>query len=180
MTLRFYQNRGGRFALEEPDQVIKLSGRAIRPTFVDIDGDGHVELAVLSNRISKLDALTGGSVVRTTLIYRGDPKGVFGSRPSFKSEEKFSAREVKALSTRVFFEADLTGDGHTCALGLDRDGAVVARAIDDDLEVDDESFWRFVPRRTVIDIDLTSLNDDRRTDLLVRHMKSLTILVSKP
>ena len=178
-SVGFYRNRGGRFDTATADQVMKFSGYGVKPEIVDLDGDGAPELVVSSYHISTLNTLTQGTIIRKLLIFRRDPEKVFATRAVFQLEEKFSAREVKGLGQRMIFEADIEGTGRHGALVVDRDGALVLLPINDDLSMESEPSWRFVPRHVILVVNTASLNGDRRTDLILRHMRSLTVLVSR-
>jgi hypothetical protein len=177
--IRFFLNRDGTFRPEAPDEILKFSGYAVTPHLADLDGDGRVELAVSSFSLSAEDLLKGGKVVRALVIFGRDPEGLFGRRPAFRVDEPFSAAEVKGLAQPVNFGADLFGGGARQALHLDREGAVVARRFDRSLRLEGEPSWRFVASRAVIGIDALSLNGDGRSDLILRHVRSVTVLVSR-
>jgi hypothetical protein len=178
-TLRIFENDDGAFDGGEPDQVLKLSGYGVEPHVVDVDGDDKVELVVESFSLSTGNVLKGGSVVRTVLVYRRGTDRPFGQRPTSRRDETFSAGEAKALSQRVSFAADVLGTGGRQALHTDREGALVARSFDASLRLEEQPSWRFVPGAAILELSVISLNDDGRSDLILRHVKSLTVLVSR-
>lgn len=177
--LRLHLSRGGRFETDRPDQVLKLSGYGVLPRVADLDGDGGVELLVTSFRPLDSGGTRGSSVARTLVVYRRDRGGLFGRRPVSRSEETFRASEARALGQRMVFDVDLTGEGRRHALHTDAEGALVARRFDDRLRLAGEPFWQYVPRKVIQEIVACSLDGDPRTDLVLRHTRSLTVLVSR-
>lgn len=178
-TLRILKSEDGVFDGDAPDQVLKLGGYGVEPHVVDVDGDGKVELVVESFSLSTGSILKGGSVIRTVLVYRRESDRPFGQRPASRLDETFTASEAKALSRRMSFDADVLGAGGRQALHTDREGALVARSFDASLRLEEEPSWRFVPRAAILDVSVASLNDDRKSDLVLRHVRSLTVLVSR-
>ncbi len=134
-----------------------------------------------------MDALRSGSMLRSTLIYAGNPAATdegealaFARRPQVKLEDKFSADSVKGLTERPHFSADLSGDGRKELLALDPKGAVTAKAIGEDLEIAGEPFWRFVPLHLVESVVPVVINQDDSTDFVLIHQDAVTVLVSRP
>ncbi|MGQ9425676.1 FG-GAP repeat domain-containing protein [Gilvimarinus sp. F26214L] len=186
-SLMFFANQGGAFDFKKPDQVMRFSGYEVEPTLQDLNGDGHPELIVSYYSLAAMDAIRSGSMVRTTLIYKGpgasgDGEGarLFDRRPDVKIEDKFSAQSVKGLTERPHFSADVDGDGRVEMTALDDDGALIASAISDDLQIADEPMWRFVPLHLIQSIFPQQLNADESTDLLLTHQNAVTVLVSRP
>jgi hypothetical protein len=177
--IRFFLNRGGEIRIDRPDGLLKLSGYGIRPHVADIDGDGKVELAVVSFSLSTDHPLQGAKVIRTLLVYRSDPDGVFGRQPVSRLDETIAAADLKALAQPMNLEGDLLGTGGRQALTLDAQGALICRRFGDSLRLEAEPFWRFVPRKAVVGITALALGGDARSDLVLRHMRSLTVLVSR-
>ena len=185
-TLRFFKNfqklspeKTGEAALQKPDQVMKISGHGLEWEVVELDGKGPPELVASTYRISTLGALKGGGILRTLLVYRGDPNGVFERRVTFKLEEQFSAAEAQSLEQRVRVGADLEGNGRRSALSIGAGGELVARAFRASLQLETTPHWRFVPRWGVKGIEVVQFNVDARSDLVLRHARSLTVLVSR-
>jgi hypothetical protein len=118
-------------------------------------------------------------VVRSLLIYRRDSERVFSRHPDARWEETFTAKQIKGIGQRITFEADILGRGRRCALLVDRNGALIARAVSTSLALETEPFWSFVPRRTILSVDTRDLNGDKRSDVILRHIRSLTVLVSR-
>jgi hypothetical protein len=180
IRLRFYRNRGGEFRFDAPEQVLKVSGRGIEVEAVDLDGDRRLELAVSSFEVPATGALGEVKVTRALVIYRGEAEGFFGRRPASRIEETFSAREFKGLAQRIRPGVALGGAPARAALLVERDGAASARRFDAQLRLESEPFWRHVPRWTILELHAHELNGDGRTDVVLRHLRSLTILVSRP
>jgi len=148
---------------------------------IDLDGDGRAELVVSTYEISKTGALTGsGSVERKLLVFRREAEGLFGRRPASTLEERFGPDAIKGIGQQVNLEGDLLGRGRRDALLVNRDGALEAREIDGNLDMAGAAFYRFVPPRVVLDLRVRDLNGDGRSDILLGHARSLTVLVSKP
>jgi hypothetical protein len=181
--IRFFLDRDRegvrRFHLDEPDGLLKVSGYGVRALAADLDGDGKAELAVLAYNLSAADLVQGGKVVRTLLVYRRDPDNVFGRRPVSRLDETMVAADWKALGQPVNLEADILGTGGRQAISLDARGAVICRRFGPDLRLEPEPCWRFVPRKAVVGIGVLALDGDARSDLVLRHMRSLTVLVSR-
>jgi hypothetical protein len=186
-TLRFFRNRDGHFSLQTPDYVMKFSGYDVSAELVDVNADGRPELIVSYYAISVADALRDGSVVRSTLIYRGstapdptDTTSPFGRRPDARLEERFSAATFKGLTQRVSFASDVDGDGQRDVLAIDHNGALIARSVDAAFRVESHPFWRFVPLHLIQGIHAVDLNGDAPTDFVLEHQHSMTLLVSQP
>jgi hypothetical protein len=179
-VFRFYKNRGGRFEGASADQVMKFSGFDVRAELADLDGDGRPELAVSAHEIPASSALSGGRVVRSLFVYRADPERVFSSRPAFKHEENFDAKGLKGIGQRIRLGADLQARGLRDALLVDRDGSLEAKHFRKDLSLESEPFYRFTPERMILRFRALDLNGDGRSDLVLSHSRSLTILVSRP
>lgn len=178
-NVRIYLQRENGSFREEPDQVLKVSGYRTRSRVVDLDGDGSMELVLTSYSLSTDDLLRGGTIVRTTVIFRREASGAFRSRPDSKLEERIGAADAKSLFEELSFEADVLGTGGRQVLSLDKSGALIARRFSESLRLDSDPCFRFVPRRAILDIASRDLNSDRRTDLILRHLHSLTVLVSR-
>lgn len=179
-SLVFFLNRNGRFDFSEADQAMRFSGYEVEAALHDLNGDGRPELIVSYYSLAAVDALRDGSMLRTTLVYGGDDDGgIFTRRPTAKLEEKFSASSVRGLTERMHFSADLTGDARHEALGLDDQGALVARRIDDRLQIDSEVLWRFVPLHLIQAVVPETFNQDSSTDFILEHQNGVTVLVSR-
>lgn len=190
-SLVFFLNRNGKFNFSKVDQAMRFSGYEVEAELHDLNGDNSPELIVSYYGLAAVDALRSGSMLRTTLIYSGMPLNdiagtespgdalIFARRPSEKMEDKFSASSVKGLTERLHFSADLNGDGRKEVVGLDDKGALVARSISNDLQIDDEPLWRFVPLHLIQSVVPEILNGDGSTDFLIQHQNAVTLLVSR-
>ncbi len=188
-TLRFYRHRGATFFAAQPDQAMRFSGYGVQPKIVDIDADGNAELVVSSFAIPVTGALGGGRVDRTLLIYRSEEptseadapnaRRLFARRPAGRYEESFTAKEFKGLGQRITFDADLTGTGRRDAVLVERDGAIVARRVTDAMEIESQPFWRFLPERWILEVDVDDLDGDGISDFVLRHHRGFTVLVSR-
>ncbi len=190
ISFYFYVNKGGRFNLSAPDQVIKFSGYAPTAKFLDLNGDAIPEFALSYYAVSSVEALRGGSLIRNLVVYLGEHSGevtsdeknasVFSRRPSLKHEEKFSSNAFKGLSQPLIMDADINGDQIYDVVSIDNDGKLVAHSIDSALQRSKDPFWQFVPSHVVQEIITATLNTDRSSDFILSHQKSITVLVSRP
>lgn len=180
------------FDFSKPDYVTKFTGYDVSFSLSDINGDNTPDLIVGAYQISALNALRDGALVRLSLIYSGNPNFIldqqakqsteqtlFNRRPDFKLEENFSAEDIKGLSEAVNFSLDINGDGNKDAIAVDKRGALAARTLNKEFELQDEPHWEFVPLHFVQNINSKSLNSDGRPDFVIRHQKAITVLVSQ-
>jgi len=181
-TVQFFLNKGGEFALEQPDQVMRFSGYDLTLSVTDIAGDGRPQLSVSYYTIPVVNAVRTASIVRSQLLYASStaPGDVFTTRPDFKLDESFSADAVRGLSSQIHLQTDLDGDGRRDAIALSPDGAVTARAISPSLQFAATPFWQHVPTRSVLRFDVQDMNGDGIADLLLYHSTAMTLLVSTP
>lgn len=181
-TVQFFLNKGGAFALDQPDQVMRFSGYDLTLSVTDIAGDGRPQLSVSYYTIPVVNAVRTASIVRSQLLYASStaPGEVFTTRPDFKLDENFSADAVRGLSSQIHLQSDLDGDGRKDAIALGPDGAIAARAIADNLQFADTPFWQHVPTRSVLRFDVQDMNGDGIADLLLYHSTAMTLLVSTP
>lgn len=180
-VIRLFKNRGGGFQTDEPDQVMKFEGYGVEAQAIDIDGDRTPEFVVSSYHISAAGAVvSGGKVDRRLLVYRRDSRWLFDRRPVSFYEETFTPKEIKGIGQRINLDGDLKGKGGRDALLVNRDGALEARSLAEGLQVSAEPFWRFAPRKLVLEFKVLDLNRDGRSDLVLKHSRALTVLVSSP
>jgi len=181
-TVQFFVNKGGEFALGQPDQVMRFSGYDLTLSVTDIAGDGRPQLSVSYYTIPVVNAVRTASIVRSQLLYASssEPGEVFTTRPDFKLDENFSADAVRGLSSQIHLQTDLDGDGRRDAIALGPDGAVAARAISPSLQFAATPFWQHVPSRSVLRFDVQDMNGDGIADLLLYHSSAMTLLVSTP
>ena len=185
-SLRIYRARPDGSFGKKPDQLLKFSGYGLRVDLADVRGSGNEALLVSSYQIPLTGALRGGRVDRSLLCFerRGSASASHGSnvyerRPVSKWVETFTAKEFRGIGQRQSFEADLTGTGQRVLLAVEREGALVARRFGEDLEIDDEVFWSYLPTNWVLRFDVVRLDGDRISDLILRHHGALTILTSE-
>ncbi|MEX2332644.1 MAG: VCBS repeat-containing protein [Pseudohongiella sp.] len=179
----FHVNRGGHFAFDQPDQVMRFSGYDLQIGVSDIAGNGYPVLSVSYYTIPVVNAIRNTSVVRTQLLYGSNNNREqyrFNTRPDFSLEESFSASSIRGLSSPIYLNADLNGNGRMDALYLTAEGTLAARAIDDNLQFASEPFWQYVPERTIIGFSVQDLNADGIPDILLNHSNTSTVLVSSP
>lgn len=187
-NVAFFANRTGNYNFQSPDQVLRFSGYEVEAQLLDLNGDDYPELIISHYSLAAVDALRSASMLRSTLIYAGNPAAseqnseglAFARRPTTKMDDKFSAASVKGLTERPHFSADLTGDGRSELLALDDNGALVARMIAQNLQIDAEPFWRFVPLHLIQSVMPEMLNDDKVTDFVLLHQNAVSVLVSRP
>lgn len=177
-TAFFYLNRSADFQFDQPDQVMRFSGYDVDLRAIDIDRDGKPELNVSYYTIPVVEAIRNTSIVRTQLIYTHDSEGLFGRRPQSRLEESFSASNVRGLTEQMSLRNDVDGDGRADALYITAEGAIAAKRIDEDLRIEDQPFWEYVPSRAVTGFNVVSLNQDGLPDLILRHSSSYTTLVT--
>ncbi len=177
--LFFFRNRGGRFEPSEPDQVMKFAGMGLEARAIDLDGDRRVELAVTSTEIPATSVATGGRVERRLFIHRSGGDRPFDPRPALRHEETFTASEIEGIGLGIVLDADLLGRGIRDALSVERDGTIAARHLTRDLGLESAPFWRFDPGRRIRGIEARDLNGDGRSDVILRHRRGLTLMVSR-
>lgn len=178
--LLLFLNRDGDFNFSTPGQVLRFSGYEVEVELQDLNGDGRSELIVSYYSLGSVDSLRNGAMQRSTLIYppaEGDL--IFARRPATRIDERFSADGVKGLAERPHFSADVSGDGHKDWLAVDEQGALVAKAIDKNLQVTTEPFWRFVPVYLVHSVLPGKFGDGAGADFLLLHQNAVTLLVSR-
>lgn len=180
--VQFFLNKGGEFALGQPDQVMRFSGYDLTLSVTDIAGDGRPQLSITYYTIPVIGAVRNASIVRSQLLYARStaPGEIFTTRPNFKLDESFSAAAVRGLSSQIHLQTDLDGDGRKDAIALSPEGAIAARAISSSLQFSDIAFWQHVPTRSVLRFDVQDLNSDGVADLLLYHSTAMTLLVSTP
>ena len=177
-TAFFYLNRAATFQFDQPDQVMRFSGYDVDLRAIDIDGDGKPELNVSYYTIPVVEAIRNTSIVRTQLLYTHDNEGLFGRRPQSRLEESFSASNVRGLTEQMSLRNDVDGDGRPDALYITDEGAIAAKRIDQELRIEDQPFWEYVPSRAITGFNVVTLNQDGVPDLILRHSSSYTILVT--
>ena len=178
-TLTFYRNRAGRFDTGKADGVLKFSGFGLRTVVADLDGDGRSELAVTSFTIGKRTDILGVTIERRVLIYRHDPERVFSRRPVARDLRKFTGRNIEELE-RIHMEGNLSGGAGRDVISVGIEGNVSARRIGKDLTIEASPYWTHRPELRVRDLQIVDLNGDGRSDLVMRHLNNLKVLVSRP
>lgn len=182
-NVQLYLNRDGRFDFSRVDQVLRFSGYDLALSASDLDADGRNELSVSYYTIPVVNAVRNASIVRSQLLFAPATAGsgqIFSARPDYRLDETFSAAEVRGLSAQIFLDADLNGDGRNDALQVGNDGTLVARAIDNRLQIATRPFWQYVPERTVLNFAVRDMNADGTPDLVLYHSTHMTVLVSTP
>lgn len=179
----FYLNQGGRFNLDRPDQVMRFSGYDLRINALDILRSGQPQLSVTYYTIPVVNAIRNSSIVRTQLLYGSSNTRdgqLFNTRPDFRLDENFSASTVRGLSSPIYLQADLNGNGRADAIYLTPEGTLAAKTIDNNLRFSNQPFWQYVPSRTITGFDVKDLNGDGIADIILYHSTTTTILVSAP
>jgi hypothetical protein len=179
----FYVNKGGRFDLQRPDQVMRFSGYDLRLNVTDIMRNGRPQLSVSYYTIPVVNAIRNTSIVRTQLLYGtgGSRDGqLFNSRPDYRLDENFSASSVRGLSSPIYLEADLNRNGRADALYLTPEGTLAAKTINDNLQFSAQPFWQHVPSRTIVGFEVMDMNGDGIPDIILNHSNTTTVLVSAP
>ena len=93
-------------------------------------------------------------------------------------EEKLSADTILGLSQDMNLQYDLNGDGSVDVLYRTSEGTLAAKRIGDNLRIEDEPFWQYVPERSFLSFTIEELNGDGKPDVVLRHTFATTILVS--
>ena len=125
-----YTNTNGESGFGQPDQIMRFSGYDLNVNFIDIDGDGLVELSVSYYTIPVVEAIRNASILRTQLLYRRtgpDNDQLFNRRPDSSFEENFSADNVRGLAEQMSLQFDVDGDGINDALYITDNGALAAK-----------------------------------------------------
>ena len=198
---RFYINRGGVFDLESPQQVMRFAGYDVRLETVELPGRSTPVLGVAYYTIPAMEAIRNAAVNRVQLIYDSEapwpgeaprtgeapraggearPGEPFAHRPAFRLEETFSADSVRGLAEPASLRFDVDGDGRNDALYITGDGTLAARRVNDDLTLEREPFWEYVPTRTVLEYEVLHLNEDSLPDLILHHGTTTTFLTAVP
>src|SRR5690606_24447300 len=147
-----YVYRDARCYFTRADQVLRSSGYDLTLTAAELNGDGRHELSVSYYTIPVVIAVRNASIVRSQLLFApasANSGQVFSARPDYRLDETFSAAEVRGLGAQMHLAADLDGDGRNDAIQLADDGTLIARAIDTDLQIAEQPFWRYVPQRSI-------------------------------
>lgn len=180
---RFFLNDGGRFKLEQPDQIMRFSGYDVRLNFLPREEPATTVLNVSYYTIPVVDAIRNASINRIQLLYGSDDAEsgqLFNRRPDARLEESFSAANVRGLSEQMSLNYDIDGDGKRDALYVTENGTLAAKKIDQQLNIADQPFWEYVSPRTVFEFEVLQLNQDANPDLLLRHGSTTTLLVATP
>lgn len=182
-TVFLYQNGNDGFSLDEPTQIMRFSGYDVEVNFINIELNTPPVLNVSYYTIPVVDALRNASIERTQLLYRPEPKhsaAPFPRRPNSSLQERFSADQIRALSEQMNLQHDIDGDGSADAIFIEETGALAAKKINNDMAIAENSFWQYVPPRTVTGYQVLPLNKDGIPDLILHHNSSATVLVSQP
>lgn len=179
--VHFHLNKGGRFDLQQADQVMKFSGYDLNVAVTDLNRDGVQQLSISYYTIPVVNAVRNASIVRSQLLFTQSKGGaVFNNRPDFRLDQNFSADAVRGLSAQLNMQADIDRDGRRDMLYLSDEGTLAAKAIDATLRLSDKAFWQYVPTRTIVDFGTLDLNGDGVEDIYLNHSTALTLLVSSP
>lgn len=178
--LLLFRNREGSFNFSAADQLLRFSGYEVEVELQDLNGDGRSELIVSYYSIGSVDSLRSGSMQRSTLIYpQADDDLIFARRPASRYDERFSADGVRGLAERPHFSADVSGNGHKDWVAVDEQGALIARAIDSNLQVEAKPFWRFAPVYMIHSIVPGNFSGAGGADFILLHQNAVTVLVSR-
>jgi hypothetical protein len=182
-TIYIFLNREGKFNFDKPDHVTKLSGILSDFQAIDFNRDKIPELVINTYSASPVKTAATGSVERRLFIFAGrkPEKGLalFDRKPAFTYEENFTASNFKSLTGDRLFNGDIDGDGVNDVLSVDNNGALTANRINKDLRLEPEPFLKFTPMHLITGNKLIKLNQDDRTDIILEHQSSLSLITSK-
>ena len=182
-TMYIFLNHEGRFNFDKPDHVTKLSGILSDYQAIDYNRDKIPEFVLNTYSASPVKAVATGSVERRLFIFAGRKPGegipLFDRKPVFTYEENFTANNFKSLTGDRSFAGDIDGDGINDVISVDNNGALTANRINKDLRLEPEPFFKFTPMRFITENRLIKLNQDERTDIILEHQNSLSLITSK-
>jgi hypothetical protein len=182
-TIYIFLNSEGKFNFDKPDHVIKLSGILSDFQAIDFNRDKRPELVLNTYSASPVKAVATGSVERRLFIFAGKISGkegaLFDRKPAFTYEENFTANNFKSLTGDRSFAGDIDGDGVNDVISVDNNGALTANRINKDLKLEAEPFFKFTPMHLITGNKLIKLNQDNRTDIIIEHQRSLSLITSK-
>lgn len=176
--LLFYRNDDGKLDTEKPNQLLKYSGYRVESRFIDLDGDGAKELVVTCFDLPDAAAISELAFHRRLFVHRRDAKRVFARRAATKDVRSLSADGVEGLRGGNL-DGDLDGDGVRDVVDIGDDGEVLARRLSRDLRIDAKPFWSHQPAMMIRDLWVEDLDGDGRGDVLLRHARSLKVLVTR-
>ncbi len=76
-------------------------------------------------------------------------------------------------------DGDLDGDGIRDVVDIGDDGEVIVRRISKDLRISTNPFWSHRPGMMIRELWVKDLDGDGRSDVLLRHARSLKVLVTR-
>lgn len=181
--LYIFLNKEGKFVFDKPDHIIKLTGILSDFEAIDLNLDGYPELIINTYSASPVKVVSSGSVERRFFIFRGrkmgEEKTLFDRTPTFTYEEYFTATNFKALTGERSFSGDYDGDGVNDVISIDNNGALNANRINRDLKLEAEPLFRYTPVHFITGKTLVRLNQDNRTDIILEHQQSLSLILSR-
>ena len=181
--VRLFTNTDGKFNLQQPDQIMRFAGYDVRLDFVSLNEGETPVLNVNYYTIPVVDVIRNASINRISLLYGTDAREdgqLFNRRPDSRTEESFSATNVRGLAEQMTLSYDVDGDGRKDALYITDSGTLAAKKIDSQLGIADQPFWEYISEKTVFEFEVLQLNNDAYPDLLLRHATTTTLLVASP
>lgn len=174
--------------LVAPRARIDTQSIVLHPTFVDVDGDGHLDYVGDSIRGTMIDMIARMMGKDPEIFYVGfryDPReGTFARKPYFSVERLYSSQQAlsNTFGRAAWLSGDFDGDGHTDLLDLgDLGGVEILRGTP---EGKDATFATQILRRIPVkeglaaDAQVADLNGDKVADAVLWSKTKLYLIVS--
>ncbi len=184
VALVFPRDAEGRPA-QEPSARVKLAGMDVEFRFVDVDGDGRLDLT--ARVLDVPTGLTSLATIRLDVafhVFRGHEGATLSRQPDLSFERSFRPEQLgrvqETLLTRI--DGDFDRDGVNDLVLTQLDGRVEVRTVRRDgerLELAAKPLASFMPPAPVERMETWDLSRDGVADLMLRHERGFTLFVSK-
>ncbi|MDA1265023.1 MAG: FG-GAP-like repeat-containing protein, partial [Planctomycetota bacterium] len=171
---------------EQPAQVLRFEAGGLEAQVVDVDDDGHMDLAIEKIELPSLvGAVTGIEVKFSHLVFPGGARGI-ARKPLLSYEERHDEDSAIDLAVSRTLSHDCDGDGMADVVAIDLAGEITIRRVRAQesrlrgatWKLDPAPWKRFDVGGSIESLRVADYNGDGLGDIVSAGEDRLTVLLS--